>query len=271
MSPTKRWAIDTILPELTLPRPLTVDALAQGFGRRAPLLLDLGVGTGEATRAWAASHPDHDVVAVELHRPGIAQLCTALDALGPPNVRVLEADAVAVLAELSGRPSPHPNGPPERGERSADGCEAGDAGAPQPPAATQAEPAPVRFAAIRVLFPDPWPKARHRRRRLVDPWFVAAAADVLVPGGCLHLATDWDDYADHMREVLAGEPRLVPELRPPGSTGNSPPIPASAPSPPAPGRAWRSDRPARPVTTYERRGLDAGRTVTDLVVRRTGR
>lgn len=171
---------------------------------QGPLLVDIGVGSGEATRSWAAEAPDARVLAIELHRPGLAKLLTALDAAGPANVRVIEADALGILAHL--------------------------------------EPGSAR--EIRVLFPDPWPKRRHVERRMVDRSFVGLAAEVLEPGGTLHLATDWDDYADHMRSMVGTDPRFVLQ------TGVG--------------------RPDRPVTAYEQRGLDAGRTIVDLVYRFDG-
>lgn len=203
-----RWTVDPA-------GPWTVEHLAAAFGRRAPLHVDVGVGDGEATRHWAAADPDADVLAVELHRPGVSRLLGRLEADGPTNVRVAMADACTVLAELE----------------------------------------PASIAHLRVLFPDPWPKRRHVARRLVDRAFVTAAGDALAPGGVLHLATDWDDYAEQMRAMVATDARLVPEPE----AGTS-----------AVG-AWRSPRPDRPVTAYERRGLDAGRTVTDLRWRRRGR
>ena len=177
-------------------------SLADAFGGPRPLLVDVGVGDGAATRAWAEGLPDASVLALELHRPGLAKLVAALDADGPPNVRVAEADALEVLAAM------------------ADGS----------------------LAGIRALFPDPWPKRRHVARRLVDRAFAVRVADLLVPGGTLELATDWADYADHMRSMVSAEPRLVAD--------------------------HPTSRPARPETTYERRGLRAGRTVTDLRWRR---
>lgn len=191
---------------------LTGAALDQAFGRRAPRLLDIGVGTGEASQAWAAAHPGHDVLALEVHRPGLAQLLQRLDADGPANLRVLEADATRVLDDLVGPGS--------------DEGESGRGGA-------------SGFTAVRVLFPDPWPKVRHVGRRLVDLRFVGQVATLLPPGGTLHVATDWQDYAAQVRDVIGAEPRfdVDPEAL----------------------------RPPRPVTTYEQRGIDAGRTVTDLV------
>lgn len=157
-----RWSISPA--EVVLP-----DRVALSFGRPAPLLLDIGGGTGEATRQWATEHPDHNVIAVELHRPGLVRLLRELDVEGPTNVRVVEADATALMAQW-----------PE-----------------------------AWVTGIRVLFPDPWPKRRHVDRRLVDTGFVHRAADLLAPEGVLHLATDWPDYADQMRACLATEPRLV--------------------------------------------------------------
>ena len=201
MSAAKRAALADLAPRWSVAGddPLAPDALDAAFGRRAPRLLDIGVGTGEATRAWATEHPGHDVVAVELHRPGLAQLLAALDGQGPDNVRVVEGDVTELVS---------------------DRC---------------------RFAAVRVLFPDPWPKRRHLTRRLVDDGFVSLLADVIEPGGWLHLATDWDDYADQMRAAVGAEKRL--ELT-------------------------STVRPERPETTYERRGLMAGRSITDLVADR---
>lgn len=175
-----------------------------------PLLVDIGVGTGTASRAWATDRPDAVVVAIELHQPGLARLLTDLEAEGPPNVRVAEDDALDLLASL-------PDG---------------------------------ALAGIRVLFPDPWPKRRHVGRRLVDVPFVHRAADLLEPGGVLHVATDWPDYADQMRAVLACDARLAPQRD------------HVDPDDPA---IWRSTRPARPVTVYEQRGIDAGRPIVDLL------
>ena len=198
-------------------------ALARAFGRRAPRLLDIGAGNGEAARAWAGDHLDHDVVAVDLHRPGLARLVRDLHDAGPATVRAVEADALALL---------------------------------------EATP-PGTFAAIRVLFPDPWPKRRHVGRRLVDPAFVRLAADHLPVGGTLHLATDWDDYAQQMRASVATDARLRPQV---DVVDPEPEPERSAPAPGATaGPRWRTDRPARPVTAYEQRGLDAGRPITDLV------
>ena len=178
-------------------RPLR-DQLADAFGDRAPTLLDVGVGSGAATVAWARDHPDRHVLAVELHRPSIVAALRAVDAADLATVRVADADARAVLDVA----------------------------------------APGDLAHLRLLFPDPWPKRRHHHRRLVDAAFVARAAEVLAPGATFHLATDWPDYAASVRALLEADDRLVLVDGPP---------------------------PSRPVTAYERAGVAAGRTVTDLV------
>lgn len=197
--------------------PWTAAVLDAAFGRSARRLLDIGAGNGEAALAVAARQPDWDVVAVELHRPGIARLLRHLDGGTTVNLRVVEADVTRLL----------------------------DGSGP----AVQ----PGTFAAWRILFPDPWPKRRHLGRRLVDEAFVRRAGDLLPAGGSLHVATDWDDYADQVRAALAADDRFVPDVADSTRSTNG---------------SWRSERPSRPVTAYEQRGLDAGRTITDLLARR---
>jgi tRNA (guanine-N7-)-methyltransferase len=138
-------------------RPLA-DRLAEAFGRTAPRLLDVGIGNGEATVAWAVAHPDADVVAVELHRPSLAATLLAVEERGLTNVRVAEVDVRTLLAQA----------------------------------------APSDLHDVRILFPDPWPKRRHLARRLVAAGFATAVADVLPRGGTLHVATDWTGYADQV-------------------------------------------------------------------------
>jgi tRNA (guanine-N7-)-methyltransferase len=173
------------------------------FGRSAPLVLEIGPGTGESTATQAAAEPELDHLAVEVFEPGLARLLMRIEEAGLANLRLLRGDAVDLLQERV------------------------------PPAS---------LAAVRIFFPDPWPKRRHRKRRLVQPAFVALVASRLAPGGTLHLATDWADYAEQMHEVCAAEPLL--------SAGG----PAS-----------------RPGTKYERRARAEGREVRDLVFRRVDR
>ncbi|MBV9922195.1 MAG: tRNA (guanosine(46)-N7)-methyltransferase TrmB [Pseudonocardia sp.] len=173
------------------------------FGRDAPLVLEIGSGMGESTAALAAAEPEMDHLAVEVFEPGIAALLMRVEAAELTNLVVLRGDAVALLSE-------------------------------RVPA--------VSLAGIRIFFPDPWPKRRHHKRRLVQPPFVALAAGRLRPGGTLHMATDWDDYAEQMRSVADGEPLL---------TGGETPRP-----------------PWRPVTKFEARARAEGRDVHDFIYRR---
>jgi tRNA (guanine-N7-)-methyltransferase len=176
---------------------------AAWFGRDAPLILEIGSGMGESTAALAAAEPEIDHLAVEVFEPGIAALLMRAEAAQLTNLIVLRGDAVTLLAERV----PH-----------------------------------ASLAGIRIFFPDPWPKRRHHKRRLVQPAFVALAAARLRPGGTLHMATDWADYAEQMRAVADAEPLLVG-----GETGRPP---------------WR------PVTKFEARARADGRDVYDFIYRR---
>lgn len=186
----------------------SLDAV-EWFGRDAPLVLEIGSGMGESTVAMAAAEPQVSHLAVEVYQPGLAHLLIRIRDTGVTNLRLLRGDAVPVLRELIEADS---------------------------------------LAGIRVFFPDPWPKQRHQKRRLVQPGFVRLAATRLVPDGTLHLATDWADYATQMREVCAAEPLL----RPAGGGSGIVPRP-----------------PWRPVTKFEQRAQAEGRTVTDLLYRRS--
>ena len=166
---------------------------------------------GETTVALAAATPDVDHLAVEVFEPGLAQLLMRITELGLRNVVPLRGDAVALLADRV---------PPD----SLDG--------------------------IRVFFPDPWPKRRHHKRRLIQPGFVALAARRLRPGGTLHLATDWPDYAEQMREVCDAEPMLANIAGPERGGG------------------WAPRPEWRPVTKFEQRARAEGRPVRDLIYRR---
>jgi len=179
------------------------------FGRDAPLVLEIGSGMGETTAAMAAADPDRDYLALEAHLPGVANLLGLVEEHGLTNVRVGHGDAL----DLVRRALP---------EGSLD--------------------------AVHVYFPDPWPKARHHKRRLVQPAHVALLRSRLRVGGTLHCATDWVQYADQMLEVLTADPGLANTV----STADG-----------------FAPRPAhRPVTKFEQRGLDLGHEVRDVVVRR---
>jgi tRNA (guanine-N7-)-methyltransferase len=176
------------------------------FGRSAPVVLEIGSGMGESTAALAAARPEVDHVAVEVFEPGLAALLMRMAELGLTNLTLLRGDAVRLLREAV------PEG-------SLDG--------------------------IRVFFPDPWPKRRHRKRRLVQAGFVALAASRLRSGGFLHLATDWEDYATQMLAVVRSESLLD------GAVDGFTPRPA-----------WR------PVSKFEQRARVEGRDVRELLLRK---
>ena len=170
MSAAKLRALAELGPrygvDLALDRPLA-DRLAAAFGRPAPRLLDVGIGNGEATVAWALAHPDRDVLVVEVHRPSVAATLLAVAEAGPANVRVAAVDVRTLLDQA----------------------------------------APGDLHDVRVLFPDPWPKRRHLGRRLVDATFAARVAAVVPPGGTLHVATDHSGYAAQVVDAVGSDAR----------------------------------------------------------------
>lgn len=183
-----------------------IDARAV-FGRQAPLVLEIGSGMGETTAEIARARPETDFIAIEVHGPGVGSLLNRIEAEGLANLRVIRHDAVEVLEHMI---------------------------------------ADASLAGMHLFFPDPWPKKRHHKRRLVQPAFAALAARKLAPGAYLHAATDWPDYAEQMLAVLSAEPLLANTT----TAGYAP-------------------RPEyRPLTKFERRGLGLGHPVHDLVFRR---
>ena len=177
---------------------------AERFGREAPLVVEIGSGIGEATAALAAQRPDQNVLAFEVWRPGVAETFLTLERKGVTNVRLVSVDAVWSMTHLF---------------------------------------EPGSIAELWTFFPDPWPKQRHIRRRLVNPEFAGVAASRLQPGARWRLATDWADYADQMEEVLGAEAML--------DGGRT--------------ERWQD----RPRTRFERRGIRAERPPVDLTYRRT--
>jgi tRNA (guanine-N7-)-methyltransferase len=204
--PGQQRALAELGPRFVLPyRPQLLD-LSTTFGRNAPCILEIGFGMGDATAQVAAALPDHDFLGVEVHEPGVGALLKRIGEAELSNLRIVQHDAVEVLQHMI---------------------------------------APGSLAGVHLWFPDPWHKKRHHKRRLVQPAWVALVASRLAPGGYLHCATDWQPYAEQMREVLGAEPLL---------------------SGPAGGFC---DRPAwRPGTKFEARGLRLGHGVWDLVFRR---
>lgn len=178
------------------------------FGRSAPRLLEIGFGTGDALAAFAQSHPETDCIGIEVHRAGVGHLLLRAHNEGLGNLRVICHDAVEVL---------------------------------------QTQIPPSSLAAIHLFFPDPWPKKRHHKRRLVQPDFVALMLRALAARGELRLATDWEPYALHMLEVLRQFPELenlAADLR------------------------FAARFPGRPLTRFERRGQRLGHAVWDLHFRK---
>jgi tRNA (guanine-N7-)-methyltransferase len=139
------------------------------FGRDAPLIVEIGFGMGQATAAIAQARPECDFLGLEVHPPGVGALLQRIDELGLTNLRIVQHDAVEVLAQMV---------------------------------------APQSLAGVHVFFPDPWHKKRHHKRRLIQAPFVAHLASRLAPGGVLHCATDWQPYAEQMLDVLQGNPQL---------------------------------------------------------------
>ncbi|HXS52017.1 MAG TPA: tRNA (guanosine(46)-N7)-methyltransferase TrmB [Usitatibacter sp.] len=202
-SPGQQRAYAELMPRLGVPfraAPLDFSAL---FGRRAPVVVEIGSGMGETTARIAAENPETDYIAVEVHAPGVGSLLRRVEEEGLTNLRIVQHDAVEVLRGMV------PEG---------------------------------SLAAIHVFFPDPWPKKRHHKRRLVQPSFAALAVSRLAPGGRLHVATDWQEYAEQVLAVLAGTPGLRNTAE------------GFAPRPP-----WR------PETKFERRGRNLGHGVWDLL------
>jgi len=176
------------------------------FGRPAPKVLEIGFGMGETSAEIAAAHPENDYLGIEVHTPGVGSLCKLIAENELTNQRIVQHDAVEVLQHMI---------------------------------------APDTLSGAHIFFPDPWPKKRHHKRRLIQPPLIALLASRLQSGGYLHCATDWEEYAQQILEVLSSEPLLENT-----ADGFAP-------------------RPAyRPLTKFEQRGLRLGHGVWDLVFRR---
>ncbi|HWA38760.1 MAG TPA: tRNA (guanosine(46)-N7)-methyltransferase TrmB [Burkholderiales bacterium] len=202
-TPAQKRALDDLLPVHGLPFSEEKIEGEKAFGRRAPLVLEIGSGMGETTAALALAHPELDFIAVEVHGPGVGSLLNRIAAQGIRNLRVIRHDAMEVLEKMV------PDG---------------------------------SLAAIHLFFPDPWPKKRHHKRRIVQPEFAALAARKLAAGGVLHAATDWPEYADHIWATLKEQPLLEPAEE---------------------GLVRRSE------TKFESRGRRLGHPIRDLYFRRT--
>ncbi len=206
MSEAQKRAYDDGLQQWGIAYASTTLDFVQGFGRTAPVILEIGFGMGRTTAEIAQAHPQNNYLGIEVHTPGVGSLLKEIQVRNLGNVRIIQHDAVEVLNHMI-----------------ADGA----------------------LAGVHIYFPDPWPKKRHHKRRLIQPEFVALLAKKITPGGYLHCATDWEDYARQMLEVLSGEPALQ----------NT-----------ADGFATRPDW--RPVTKFEQRGLNLGHGVWDVLFRK---
>ncbi len=201
-TPAQKRALEELLPKYGVEFSEAVFSAEKVFGRKAPFVLEIGSGMGETTAAIAKAHPELDFLAVEVHGPGVGSLLNRIAAEGLTNLRVMRHDATEVLARMI------PDG---------------------------------SLSAIHLYFPDPWPKKRHHKRRLVQGDFAALAARKLAPGGVLHAATDWPDYAEQMERVFSEEILL---------------------------EKTKSSLVERPTTKFEARGQRLGHAIRDLYFRR---
>ena len=195
-------ALTELWPRWGLEKPAGMLDLDAIFGRQAPRILEIGFGDGEVLLAMATEQPEADWLGIEVHEPGVGHCLLGLERAGLENVRLIREDAMEVLQDWL---------------------------------------APASLDRVNLFFPDPWPKKRHHKRRIVQSLFLDLVAKRLKSGGLLHLATDWAPYAEHMEELLGQNPEFV-----------SLPGPAD-----------------RPDTKFQRRGERLGHAIRDLRYRRT--
>ncbi|MDQ3185663.1 MAG: tRNA (guanosine(46)-N7)-methyltransferase TrmB [Pseudomonadota bacterium] len=206
VSNAQRRAHEILMPKYGIPFAENLLNLEAIFGRSAPKILEIGFGMGETTAIIARNHPQHDYLAIDVHAPGIGSLLKQIDELGLTNVRIVQHDAVEVLQQML--PSDCLDG-------------------------------------VHIFFPDPWPKARHQKRRLIQLEFISLLCRRLKRDGYIHAATDWESYADEILKILSNESQLT----------NT-----------AVDYALRPDY--RPLTKFEQRGLRLGHGVWDVVFKK---
>ena len=208
ISHAQQRAYDALLSIFAIPYCAQEIDLTTVFGRAAPQVVEIGFGMGESTAEIAASRPDTDFIGVEVHTPGVGSLLKQMGERDLKNVRVIQHDAVEVLQYMLGGNT---------------------------------------LSGIHIFFPDPWPKTRHHKRRLIQPEFVRLLANRLRPGGYIHAATDWEHYAEHILATFQNESLLENTAK-----GYAP-------------------RPAyRPLTKFEQRGLKLGHGVWDILFKKRG-
>jgi len=209
LTPGQQRAFDTLWPNWGLEYQSQALDLRSVFGNENPVFLEIGFGNGESLAEMAHRHPERNYLGVEVHGPGVGHLLLKLQEYGCSNVRAIRHDAVEVLDHML-------------------------------PAAS--------LAGVYLFFPDPWHKRRHHKRRILQPAFLDELARVIRPGGFFHAATDWQDYAEHMMDVLGADGQRFENRAGPGKyTG-------------------RPDE--RPLTKFERRGQRLGHGVWDLIFTR---
>lgn len=206
ITPSQQAALDTLLPRWSITyRNVQLD-FGVAFKRSADTILEIGFGMGETTQQIAQARPHDNFLAVEVFNAGVGALLKRIDETQLSNIRIIQHDAVGVVRDMI---------------------------------------APASLAGIHIFFPDPWPKKRHHKRRLIQPGFISLLAQRLAPGGYIHCATDWENYAQQMLSVLTGEPTLQNTVS---------------------DYAPRPDY--RPLTKFEARGLRLGHGVWDLIFRK---
>lgn len=206
ITPSQQAALERLLPQWSIPYQNTPLDLAAAFGREAPVILEIGFGMGETTQQIAQARPEDNFLGVEVFNAGVGALLKRIDTSGLTNVRIIQHDAVEVLRDML---------------------------------------TPGSLAGVHIYFPDPWPKARHHKRRLIQPLFIESLVSRMAPGAYIHCATDWEHYAQQMLEVLSAQPLLRNTC------------------------ADYAPRPDyRPLTKFEGRGLRLGHGVWDLIFKR---
>ncbi len=203
ISNAQRHAYEILLPQYGIPFEDDLINLDQIFGRSSPKFLEIGFGMGETTISIAQMHLQNDYLAIDVHTPGVGSLLKQIGETGLSNLRIIQHDAVEVLKCML---------------------------------------TPECLDGTHIFFPDPWPKARHHKRRLIQSQFITLLSERLKHGGYLHVATDWEEYAQQILQVLSSEPQLINTV-----TDYAP-------------------RPAyRPLTKFEQRGMKLGHGVWDLI------